>query len=107
MRHTACARTYPLKHGPSVHTGIDRQKDIVQVDFDRMALGRFHPVAVPVWGDVALTARAIREGLGTRPDTVDQRLELAQRWALWREEKSRREADDRGQGVNSAAIFAA
>ena len=33
----------------SVHTGIDRQKDIVQVDFDRMALGKFHPVAVPVF----------------------------------------------------------
>ncbi len=91
----------------SVHTGIDRQKDIVQVDFDRMALGKFHPVAVPVWGDVALTARAVREGLGARLDTVDQRPELAQRWALWREEKRRREADDRGQGVNSAAIFAA
>jgi thiamine pyrophosphate-dependent acetolactate synthase large subunit-like protein/CDGSH-type Zn-finger protein len=90
----------------SVHTGIDRQKDIVQVDFDRMALGKFHPVKVPVWGDVALTARAIREGLAT-PETVDQRPEVAQRWALWREEKSRREADDRGQGVNSAAIFAA
>ncbi len=91
----------------SVHTGIDRQKDIVQVDFDRMALGKFHPVAVPVWGDVALTARAIREGLGAHMNTVDQRPEVAQRWALWREEKRRREADDRGQGVNSAAIFAA
>jgi thiamine pyrophosphate-dependent acetolactate synthase large subunit-like protein len=91
----------------SVHTGIDRQKDIVQVDFDRMALGKFHPVTVPVWGDVALTARAIREGLGARVNTVDQRPEVAERWALWREEKRRREADDRGQGVNSAAIFAA
>jgi thiamine pyrophosphate-dependent acetolactate synthase large subunit-like protein/CDGSH-type Zn-finger protein len=91
----------------SVHTGIDRQKDIVQVDFDRMALGKFHAVAVPVWGDVSLVARAIREGLPASPDTTDQRPEVAERWALWREEKSRRETDDRGQGVNSAAIFAA
>ncbi len=38
---------------------------------------------------------------------MNQRPELAQRWALWREEKHRREEDDRDQGVNSAAIFAA
>jgi thiamine pyrophosphate-dependent acetolactate synthase large subunit-like protein len=38
---------------------------------------------------------------------LDQRPELAERWAIWRAEKSRREADDRGQGVSSAAIFAA
>ncbi len=91
----------------SVHTGIDRQKDIVQVDFDQMALGRFHPVEVPVWGDVALTARAIRASLPARLDTVDQRPELVQRWGLWREEKRRRAEDDRGQGLSSAAIFAA
>lgn len=40
-------------------------------------------------------------------DTVDQRPEIAQRWAIWREEKRRREDDDRGSGVNSAAVFAA
>ncbi len=91
----------------SVHTGIDRQKKIIQVDFERMALGKFHPVDTPVWGDVALTASAIRHGLGKRPNTLDQRSEIAERWSIWREEKSRREADDRGQGVNSAAIFAA
>lgn len=91
----------------SVHTGIDRQKDIVQVDFDRMALGKFHPVTVPIWGDVALSARAIREGLGAAADTVDQREEVAERWTVWREEKRRREAEEGGQGINSATIFAA
>ena len=34
----------------SNHTGISDYKPIVQVDFDPMALGRFHPVAVPVQG---------------------------------------------------------
>jgi len=91
----------------SVHTGIDRQKEIVQVDFDRMALGKFHPVSVGVWGDIATAAQRIHEGLPARSDRVDQRPELAQRWGRWREEKRRREADDRGDGVNSAAIFAA
>ena len=49
----------------------------------------------------------MREGLPARLETTDQRPEVAQRWAIWREQKRRREADDRGQGVSSAAIFAA
>ena len=30
----------------------------------------------------------------------------SERWRIWREEKSRREKDDRGRGVNSASLFA-
>ncbi|MCP5118386.1 MAG: thiamine pyrophosphate-binding protein, partial [bacterium] len=40
-------------------------------------------------------------------ETVDQRDELAGRWQIWRREKERRTADDRGRGLNSASIFAA
>ena len=36
----------------SNHTGIYAGHPIVQVDFDRMQLGKFHPVTVPVWGEV-------------------------------------------------------
>ena len=42
----------------SNHTGIAPYKPIVQVDFDPMALGRFHPVTVPVLGHAGVTARA-------------------------------------------------
>ncbi len=41
----------------SNHTGIAPYKPIVQIDFDPMALGRFHPVTVPVLGHVGVTAR--------------------------------------------------
>ena len=91
----------------SVHTGIDRQKDIVQVDFDQMSLGKFHPVQVPVWGDVATTADLIRERLPENTGTVDRRAEIAERWTIWREEKQKREQDDQNKGINSASIFAA
>ena len=50
---------------------------------------------------------ALREGVGGGPQTEDQRPQVAERWAIWREEKRRRAADDRGQGVASAAVFAA
>ena len=32
---------------------------------------------------------------------------MAERWAIWRAEKARRAADDRGRGVAAAAVFAA
>ena len=89
----------------SNHTGIAPYKPIVQVDFDPMALGRFHPVTVPVLGHVGVTARALRAGLAPAPERVDQRADVAARWAIWREEKRRRMADDQGRGVGAAAVF--
>ncbi|HKE74633.1 MAG TPA: thiamine pyrophosphate-dependent enzyme [Acidimicrobiales bacterium] len=95
------------------HTGIADYKPIVQVDYDPMALGRFHPVTVPVLGHVGVTARLLAERLaaaarsGDVADRDDQRADVAERWAIWRAEKERRLADDRGRGVSSAAVFAA
>ena len=91
----------------SNHTGITPKRPIIQVDFDRMALGKFHPVAVPVWGEIGITARRLLDELGDAGHTVDQRPELAERWAIWREEKASRLDDDRGEGINSATVFAA
>jgi pyruvate oxidase len=94
----------------SNHTGITTHKPIVQVDYDRAQLARFHAVDVPVWGEIDVTARALAveleqdSGVG---DRSDQRAEVAERWGLWRAEKARRRADDRGRGINSAAVFEA
>ena len=91
----------------SNHTGITEKRPIIQVDFDRMQLGKFHPVTIPVWGEIGLTAKRLVSGLPGTIHTVDQRPELEERWAIWREEKKNRATDDRGKGVNSASIFAA
>ena len=91
----------------SNHTGITPKRPIIQVDFDRMALGKFHSVTVPVWGEIGVTAKQMTEGLGDVSHTVDQRPELEERWAIWREEKASRLDDDRGKGIGSASIFAA
>jgi len=90
----------------SNHTGITPKKPTIHVDFDPMALGRFHGIDVPVWGEIGVTAGALRERLKGRLDTEDQTRDVAARWKIWRDEKSRREKDDRGQGVASAALFA-
>ena len=50
----------------SNHTGITPKKPTVQVDYDRMHLGKFHDVDVPVWGEIGTTARALFDGLTGR-----------------------------------------
>jgi thiamine pyrophosphate-dependent acetolactate synthase large subunit-like protein len=89
------------------HTGIERAKPIIQVDFERMQLGKFHPVTLPIWGEIGEFARLIGARLDGRPDVPDQIAELAERWRIWRAEKESRLTEQRGQGVPSAAVFAA
>jgi thiamine pyrophosphate-dependent acetolactate synthase large subunit-like protein/nitrite reductase/ring-hydroxylating ferredoxin subunit len=90
----------------SNHTGITPKRPIIQVDFDQMALGKFHSVTVPVWGEIGITAALICKELPSKADTIDQRPELLERWKIWRAEKESRIQDDSGHGVNSASIFA-
>ena len=54
-----------------------------------------------------MTASLLRDGLGDETGFMDRRNEVAERWAIWREEKKRREADTSDVGLGSAAIFAA
>ncbi len=89
----------------SHHTGIDARKPTIQVDFDRMALGKFHGVDEPIWGDIGVTAALLRDGLPPATACQDQRPELAERWRAWREEKDSRAAQDNGRGLNSAILF--
>lgn len=86
------------------HTGIAPYKPIVQIDDDHAAIGRFNAVTADVLGDAALTVAALIDTLDEVKAT-DQRPDLAERWAIWRAEKARRAADDRGRGVGAAAVF--
>jgi len=90
----------------SNHTGIDSGKPIIQVDFERMQLGKFHPVTLPVWGEIGAFCAAVTPRLAVGPKT-DQIGELAERWRIWREEKRTRIEEEHGSGVHSAAVFAA
>jgi pyruvate oxidase len=90
----------------SNHTGIASYKPIVQIDDEPGAIGRFHSVTVPILADAALALRALDDAT-VLTEAVDQRSDVAARWALWRAEKQRRSDDDRGRGVSAAAVFAA
>ena len=89
----------------SNHTGIEKSKPIIQVDFDPAQLGRFHAIEVPVLGEIGVTTRALADALKGHV-TIDQRAEVADRWKIWRNEKLSRIEDDNDKGLNSASIFA-
>lgn len=89
----------------SNHTGIADYKPIIQVDFDPMALGRFHSVDVPLLADVGVAAERLLEGLMANPLDINRRPEVAERWRIWREEKARRFHDYDEMGLSSARVF--
>ncbi len=90
----------------SNHTGISSRKPTIQVDFDRMTLGKFHPVDIPVWADIGTTLALLRDELpaAQRPS---QRDNIARRKDRWRVEKTKRASitDHRGR-MHPAAVFA-
>jgi pyruvate oxidase len=94
----------------SNHTGIADYKKLIQVDSDRMALGKFHPVDVPIWGDIGVTVKQMIDALDGTQGTYNReyiRREIAGRWDYWRREKADRAAAGDENGVNSAYLFKA
>jgi thiamine pyrophosphate-dependent acetolactate synthase large subunit-like protein/nitrite reductase/ring-hydroxylating ferredoxin subunit len=89
----------------SNHTGISKKKPTIQVDFDRMMLGKFHPVDVPIWGEIGATCRLLGERLTptNRPEMI---AEIADRKARWRAEKALRATMVDPQGrMHPAKLF--
>ena len=89
----------------SNHTWITPKKPIIQVDFDPLALSKFHPVEVAVYGDISRTLKLFQEGLGSAANTIDQRFEIAERWRIWRDEKATRLTETSEKGLSSIALF--
>ena len=89
----------------SNHTGITDHKPTIQVDFDPLALSKFHKIDCQVWGEISATVALLSKSVAGAMDTMDQRPEIEQRWQIWRAEKNRRLEDDHGKGVSSIAVF--
>ena len=91
----------------SNHTGIATYVKTIQVDTDRMTLGKFHPVDVPLWGDIGRTLAVLQEAL--EPAQHPKRRErIALAKERWSAEKARRAqtTDARGR-LHPALVFAA
>ncbi len=89
------------------HTGISRDIPTIQVDYDPITLGKFHPVSVPVWGEIGKTMKLLGTELIKDEPKSDRMEEIASQWSQWRAQKVERAKADQGKGINSAAVFSA
>ena len=89
----------------SNHTGITPKKPIIQVDFDPLALSKFHQVEVAVWGEISRTLDIFSEALQDHKPSIDQREEIAERWSIWKAEKQKRLLETSDKGISSIAVF--
>lgn len=89
----------------SNHTSITQKRPVIQIDFDRMMLGKFHEVTLPLWGEIGTTLQAITKRVTpqARPDRRDY---VARLWQNWRADKQKRAATPSPSGrIANAAIF--
>ncbi|MDN3642009.1 thiamine pyrophosphate-binding protein [Lutimonas halocynthiae] len=90
----------------SNHTGITPKKPTIQIDFDPMALSKFHKVDVAVYGEISRTVGLISEKTESiSGNKIDQRNEISNRWRIWKEEKQKRLRENGHQGLSSIAVF--
>jgi len=91
----------------SQHTGISEKKPVIQVDFDRMTLGKTVPVDVPLWGEIGETVARMADSLPAT-ERPDQLGDISARKLLWRAEKTRRaELRDEDGRMHPALVFEA
>ncbi len=89
----------------SNHTGITPKKPTIQIDFDPLALSKFHEIDAAVWGEISVTMNMLNDQLTMLDNKVDHMEEISTRWRIWRTEKQKRLLEDRGKGVSSIAVF--
>jgi len=90
----------------SNHTGISPKKKSIQIDFDPLAIAKFHKIDVGVFGEISRTLHMINNSAEElTANKINQESEIAERWDIWREEKQLRLLEDRGKGISSIAVF--
>ncbi|MEO0873482.1 MAG: thiamine pyrophosphate-binding protein [Bacteroidota bacterium] len=89
----------------SKHTGITPKKPTIQIDFDPLALSKFHPIDVALWGEISVTIGMFDQQVSRLDNKHHHQDEIANRWAIWRAEKQKRLLEDNGQGISSIAVF--
>ena len=89
----------------SNHTSITSKRPVIQVDFDRMMLGKFHEVTLPLWGEIGATLDFMTERL-TQQSRPERRNYVARLWQNWRADKQKRANKPSPSGrIANATIF--
>lgn len=89
----------------SNHTSITTKRPVIQVDFDRMMLGKFHEVTLPLWGEIGTTLKLMTDRVSERSHP-ERRDYVARLWRSWRAEKQKRSQKLSRLGrISNAYIF--
>ena len=99
-----CDRIIAVGTSFSNHTGIASYIPTIQIDFDPLHLAKIHAVDTLLYGEIGRTFELLLEAF---PINQDNKIpqEVAQRWAIWRTEKTNRLKDNSGNGINSSSVF--
>ncbi len=91
----------------SNHTGITPKKPTIQIDYDPLALSKFHKIDAAVWGEISVITNLLLKREIIFENKVDQRREIKNRWKIWRAEKQKRLLENRGRGLSSSVVMEA
>lgn len=89
----------------SNHSGITPKKPTIQIDFDPLALSKFHTIDAAVWGEISVTVNMLISRSAELVDKTDSTAEIKSRKDIWQAEKQKRLLEDHGKGVSSIAVF--
>jgi len=89
----------------SNHTGITDKKPTIQIDFDPMALSKFHSIEAAVWGEISVTVEMMQNQLTDFDNKTDHTSEIQERCDIWKAEKQKRLKENRNSGISSIAVF--
>ncbi|MFS4493451.1 thiamine pyrophosphate-binding protein [Maribacter sp. 2308TA10-17] len=89
----------------SNHTGITPKKKLIQIDFDPLALSKFHKIDAALWGEISVTMQLLDEQYLNTGDKINHTLEIQERWEIWRAEKQKRLLETNNNGISSIAVF--
>jgi pyruvate oxidase len=90
----------------SNHTGITPKIPTIQIDFDPLALAKFHKVDVTVFGEISRTVGILTEQENSLSgNKINQETEISGKWQIWKAEKQKRLLEDRSEGISSIAVF--
>jgi len=89
----------------SNHTGITAKIPTIQIDFDPLALSKFHKVEAALWGEISVVMKMILSRIDELGDKLNLSAEIKDRKEIWQAEKQKRLTEDLGNGVSSMAVF--
>ncbi len=89
----------------SKHTGITAKLPTIQIDFDPLALSKFHSIDAAVWGEISVTVKMLSDEITDVSNKKDRTQDISERWAIWSKEKQKRLTEERGEGVSSISVF--